>query len=246
MAKILQIRRGSSVQHDKFTGMNGEITFDTDAKTIRVHDGQTVGGFALARKDEITGSGTGGGTEPAPEFDINSVPSEFWVSLFEQYEQKIEPFDIRSVSEDFWISLFQEYETVTPEFNINSVPASFWQSLFEQYQTKAAFNSADSRLLPVKTQAGVSYVFSEIEKCFYCEAILVCKTSEAGYNAGDEVRAWGIGSRGRPEPNIVQETQGISLMLLLGQEPFWVSNKTNGQTANITNENWQLLFRVYY
>lgn len=193
MAKILQIRRGSSVQHDKFTGMNGEITFDTDAKTIRVHDGQTVGGFALARKDEITG-----GTEPAPEFDINSVPAEFW------------------------------------------------EALFEQYQKDNSIKTIDSPLVPVKTQAGVSYGFSEIEKCFYCEVILVCQTSEAGYTPGDEVRAWGIGNRGRPEANIVKETKGISLMLLLGQENFWVRNKTNGQIANITNENWQLLFRVYY
>ena len=45
MTRVLQIRRGTTEQNDNFTGMIGEITMDTDAKTLRVHDGETQGGF---------------------------------------------------------------------------------------------------------------------------------------------------------------------------------------------------------
>jgi len=51
MAKLVQRRRGTTVEHDTFTGAEGEITQDTDKETIVVHDGTTVGGFPLARED---------------------------------------------------------------------------------------------------------------------------------------------------------------------------------------------------
>lgn len=53
MSRILQLRRGGSAAHENFTGQIGEITIDTDAKNIRVHDGETPGGTAMARRDEI-------------------------------------------------------------------------------------------------------------------------------------------------------------------------------------------------
>lgn len=58
MSRQIQIRRGSAAEHENFTGAPGEITMDTDAKTLRVHDGQTVGGIALARLDQINGIAT--------------------------------------------------------------------------------------------------------------------------------------------------------------------------------------------
>lgn len=76
MTRILQIRRGTSAQNDNFTGLNGEITMDTTNKTVRIHDGETLGGFALARHDEID-------TEP---FDINDVSADFWTALFATYQ----------------------------------------------------------------------------------------------------------------------------------------------------------------
>lgn len=53
MSRQIQIRRGTTAQHENFTGRIGEITMDTDAKTLRVHDGETVGGIPLARKDGL-------------------------------------------------------------------------------------------------------------------------------------------------------------------------------------------------
>ncbi len=83
MSKVLQIRRGTAAQSNNFTGLAGEITMDTNAKTIRIHDGTTLGGFALARADLSNVSGTLPGGEGGGEaFSIESVPSEFWNSLF--------------------------------------------------------------------------------------------------------------------------------------------------------------------
>ena len=48
MAKQVQFRRGSTVQHSTFTGALGEITVDTDKDVPVIHDGATVGGFPLA------------------------------------------------------------------------------------------------------------------------------------------------------------------------------------------------------
>ena len=44
MGTQIQYRRGTSTQNDAFTGALGEITVDTTGKTLRVHDGSTVGG----------------------------------------------------------------------------------------------------------------------------------------------------------------------------------------------------------
>ena len=76
MSRVLQIRRGTAAQNDNFTGLPGEITYDTTAKTIRVHDGATLGGVALARADEIPESGGGS------DFDIDSVPDTKWTEIF--------------------------------------------------------------------------------------------------------------------------------------------------------------------
>ena len=48
MAKQLQLRKGTATEHNTFTGADGEVTVDTTNKTLRVHDGSTVGGTMLA------------------------------------------------------------------------------------------------------------------------------------------------------------------------------------------------------
>ena len=44
MSTQVQFRRGTSTQNNAFTGALGEITVDTDNKTLRLHDGTTAGG----------------------------------------------------------------------------------------------------------------------------------------------------------------------------------------------------------
>lgn len=47
MATQVQFRRGTTTQNNAFTGAAGEITYDTDIKTLRLHDGLTQGGGAV-------------------------------------------------------------------------------------------------------------------------------------------------------------------------------------------------------
>ena len=44
MANRLQLRKGTTAQNTAFKGANGELTYDTEKKQIRVHDGSTAGG----------------------------------------------------------------------------------------------------------------------------------------------------------------------------------------------------------
>ena len=48
MAVQLQLRKGTATEHNTFTGALGEVTVDTTNKTLRVHDGSTIGGTRLA------------------------------------------------------------------------------------------------------------------------------------------------------------------------------------------------------
>lgn len=79
MSRVLQIRRGSSAQNDNFTGLPGELSFDTDAKTLRVHDGERLGGYPLARADSI------GASVPGGQFDINSIPDDLWAAKVAEF-----------------------------------------------------------------------------------------------------------------------------------------------------------------
>jgi hypothetical protein len=51
MPTQVQLRRGTTVQHESFTGALGEVTVNTTKKTIVVHDGSTVGGTEIAKAD---------------------------------------------------------------------------------------------------------------------------------------------------------------------------------------------------
>lgn len=60
MSTQVQIRRGTTAEHQTFVGAEGELTIDTEKKTILVHDGVTVGGNAV-------------GTPPAQAFFFASM-----------------------------------------------------------------------------------------------------------------------------------------------------------------------------
>ena len=104
MTRILQIRRGTATQNDNFTGMTGEITFDTTNKTLRVHDGETLGGFALARADAVPSA-----------FDINSVSAAFWTTLFSTYQTdsiQSETSNLMTLSATPYIDCTMEYTQI--------------------------------------------------------------------------------------------------------------------------------------
>jgi len=81
MSKAVQRRRGTTAQHQNFTGEPGEITVDTDKNTLRVHDGVTPGGHPLAKEGEggaieSTWLYPNGGTEENP---ANITPNSRYV-----------------------------------------------------------------------------------------------------------------------------------------------------------------------
>ena len=51
MAKLLKLRRGTTTQHDTFTGAEGEVTVDLNKDVLVVHDGLTQAGHPLAAED---------------------------------------------------------------------------------------------------------------------------------------------------------------------------------------------------
>lgn len=56
MAIQVQLRRGTAAQNNAFTGAIGELSFDTTANQVRVHDGSTAGGFKIGVGDFPTGT----------------------------------------------------------------------------------------------------------------------------------------------------------------------------------------------
>lgn len=69
-ARQLQLRRGTTEQHADFIGAEGEITFDTTTKRLRLHDHVQVGGYEIPKSNEVvhnTGDETVGGTKT---FDV--------------------------------------------------------------------------------------------------------------------------------------------------------------------------------
>lgn len=56
MAIQIQLRQGTTTEHNTFTGAVGEVTVDTTKDTLVVHDGVTVGGHPVASKANADGT----------------------------------------------------------------------------------------------------------------------------------------------------------------------------------------------
>ena len=85
MAKLLQLRRGTTTQHGSFTGAEGEVTIDTTKDTAVVHDGSQAGGRPLLREDmanlpagtidnaDVNASAAIAGTKISPDFGSQNI-----------------------------------------------------------------------------------------------------------------------------------------------------------------------------
>ena len=73
MSREVKRRRGTTEQHNSFIGAEGELTVDTDKKTVIVHDGVTAGGESLTKNSDFdnhsTQHETGGTDELALDAD---------------------------------------------------------------------------------------------------------------------------------------------------------------------------------
>ena len=74
MSRQIQLRRGTSAEHETFTGAIGEVTVDTTNNTLRVHDGTTIGGTPIARADAVTDMT---GTDYVTEWQIPSADNNY-------------------------------------------------------------------------------------------------------------------------------------------------------------------------
>ena len=58
MAIQIQLRQGTTTEHNTFTGAVGEVTVDTTKGTLVVHDGVTAGGTPLLKANQLVDSTT--------------------------------------------------------------------------------------------------------------------------------------------------------------------------------------------
>ena len=82
MAIQIQLRSGTTTEHNTFTGAVGEVTVDTTKDTLVVHDGVTVGGKPLPTLDSLgkvpvdqlpdSTTSTKGVVELATQTEVNS------------------------------------------------------------------------------------------------------------------------------------------------------------------------------
>lgn len=79
MTAQVQFRRGTTVQHNTFTGAVGEVTLDTTKQTLIVHDGSTAGGIAEIVTRTATQTLTNK-TLTSPTFTGNMTVQNFTVS----------------------------------------------------------------------------------------------------------------------------------------------------------------------
>ena len=54
MASTILLKRSNTAGNDAYTGQLGEVTIDTQARKLRVHDGTTAGGHVVANMSDIT------------------------------------------------------------------------------------------------------------------------------------------------------------------------------------------------
>lgn len=53
MTTQLQLRRGNKQANDNFKGAEGELTYDTESKNLRIHDNVNYGGTVIARDADV-------------------------------------------------------------------------------------------------------------------------------------------------------------------------------------------------
>jgi hypothetical protein len=73
MAKEVQFRGGTTVEHAVFTGKAREITIDTDKHTVVVHDGTTPGGYSLPTHTDLAAMIYDGGTSDIKTYSSTKV-----------------------------------------------------------------------------------------------------------------------------------------------------------------------------
>lgn len=188
-SKEVQMRRGTTLENNAFTGAEGEVTVDTTLKTLRVHDNATVGGTEIALADlanvpEDTDFETRvlqrvaemiqNGGEVSPVGDIKAS----FVDLGSDYL----PADGRTLLKSAYPDL---YELVGDQYNANGVGATSYaaftlsnvpQNNFSNVAFKgntAVFVITGSNYLLTSTNGGISWSAFKMANSTYSKAHVV-------------------------------------------------------------------------
>jgi hypothetical protein len=93
MPTVLQLRRGTTAQNDAFTGAIGELSYDTQTKEVRTHDGSTAGGVTLATKQYVQDNEFSGAWD-----DVTGKPNFSAVALSGDYADLINALDLSALN----------------------------------------------------------------------------------------------------------------------------------------------------
>jgi len=131
MATELKLRRGTTAQHENFTGANAEVTVDTDKNTIVVHDGSTPGGFPIEGRplvqqpENIAPADNATGTLLTPELEASDYGSLYSVPMASAQWQISEVSDFSTTVVDDTVS--GTSTTYTPSSYLDPNTSYFWR-----------------------------------------------------------------------------------------------------------------------
>lgn len=176
MATQVQWRGGSTLEHSTFTGAPKEITVDTSKKTLVVHDGVTVGGYPLAREDDLINRFTGviadffGSVDPSTDPTNGIIPGAVWADTVSQTIKR------RNAANDGWIIEGRLFKSSLPIIEAVDVPTVDIGPIHIVGQGPAEWNTITNTYIPIGGGAqggGADKVFwvndSEITEDFTVE-----------------------------------------------------------------------------
>ena len=174
MAIQIQLRQGTTTEHNTFTGAVGEVTVDTTKDTLVVHDGVTVGGHPVAARANADGTislikkdGTSAGTINALGLFNNTLTSTNTNQALTASQGKV---------------LKDTLDTaVSSSFGVGQI----WQDLTSSRVSGVNYTNSTGRPITIAaTSAGRDAIVS-----FYVNDVLIYR-SQNNYNGG--VYAGGI------------------------------------------------------
>ena len=145
MAKQLQLRQGTTTEHNTFTGAVGEVTVDTTKDVPVVHDGVTVGGHPVAARANADGTislikkdGTSAGTINANGLFNNTLTSTNTNQALTAAQGKVLKDTLDT--------------TVSSSFGVDQT----WQNMTSSRVSGTTYTNSTSRTIELYIQTGVN------------------------------------------------------------------------------------------
>ena len=264
MATQIRFRRGTTAQHATFTGAAGEVTVDTDKKTLVVHDGVTPGGQPLPTTTTNIPSDNSVSTvkiqnnavTTAKIADANVTTAKVadgnitWVKLGSDIFN-----GARKIANAWFTSTFRLWDTTDQTKGLGFVLSAITTgttrlitvpdrdvdlSLVERGRFVSSDQTITSAaLITVAHGLGARPEDIEID--------LVCVTAEAGWSIGDIIQNVSdintITSTNITNARYADATN-VYYRFSSASAAFNIPNKSTGATTTITNANWRIRIRA--